>query len=56
MVHYEGNTYLAKKDNIGTTPVITDNDTWQLMTIKGDTGYSVNLQPRGDFNISTNYQ
>lgn len=55
MVHYEGNTYLAKKDNIGTTPVITDNDTWQLMTIKGDTGYSVNLQPCGDFNISTNY-
>ena len=56
MVHYEGNTYLAKKDNVGVTPVVTDNDTWQLMTIKGDTGYSVNLQPRGDFNISTNYQ
>ena len=56
MVHYEGNTYLAKKDNIGITPVITDNDTWQLMTVKGDTGYSVNLQPRGDFDITTNYQ
>ena len=56
MVHYEGNTYLAKKDNIGVTPVVADNNTWQLMTVKGDTGYSVNLQPRGDFDTSTNYQ
>ena len=56
MVHYEGNTYLAKKDNIGIIPVVADNNTWQLMTVKGDTGYSVNLQPRGDFDTSTNYQ
>jgi len=52
-VHYNGLVYICINDSLGNSP--TNTSYFTQLTIKGDTGYGVGLNPRGQFVISTQY-
>jgi molybdopterin converting factor small subunit len=54
-VHYtDGNVYIALQQSLNQTPSSSPTY-WRVLSIHGETGYSVDVQPQGDFSASTQY-
>lgn len=54
IVTYEGNTYIAKVENINQLP--TNEDIWGMIAKKGDKGApSLNINYKGDYDSSISY-